>query len=199
LNAEVQGPNPSQIQDDTAANQLAENYTARKRFFRDIVETILIAFVLFIAVNTISARIRVESISMEPTLFRGDFILVEKISQSLRNPNRGDIVVFKYPSDPTQNYIKRVIGLPGDRIFITNGKLMINGDVIDEPYIKAMPAYTGNWEVPEDSIFVLGDNRNRSNDSHIWGMVPYDNILGRALLIYWPLSRGGFLGDRLRK
>ncbi len=194
MNTELQEPNPAQIQENTGASQLTENTIARKRLIRDIFETILIAFVLFIAVNTISARIRVESISMEPTLFRGDFILVEKISHRLRNPNRGDIVVFKYPSDPTQNYIKRVIGLPGDRIFITNGKLTINGDVVDEPYIKAMPAYTGNWEVPEDSIFVLGDNRNRSNDSHIWGMVPYENILGRALLIYWPLSRGGILG-----
>jgi signal peptidase I len=156
---------------------------------KDVLETLLIALVLFVLINSISARIRVESVSMEPTLFRGDFVLIDRLSYWIGEPKRGEIVVFFYPPDPSQRYIKRVIGLPGDDVEVANGVLRVNGEKLNEAYIKAYPAYTGQWSVPENSIFVLGDNRNRSNDSHIWGMVPEENIIGRALFIYWPINR----------
>jgi signal peptidase I len=167
-----------------------------RKMVRDILETVALALILFLAINSISARIRVESISMEPTLYRGDFVLVDKISYRLGNPNRGDIVIFYYPVDPEQKYVKRVIGLPGDQIKISNGQLFVNGQRLSEPYLKAVPIYDGNWSVPEDSYFVLGDNRNRSNDSHNWGMLPRQNIIGRGLIIYWPVNHADLLiGD----
>lgn len=191
--ADEQETNSSPPEEIVDEKQQTVSVSPNKPLLRDIFETVLIAFGLFLVINIISARIRVESISMEPTLYRGDFILVEKLSYWLGDPQRGDIVVFDYPADRDQNYIKRVIGLPGDQIFISNGKVTVNGEVMVEPYIKAMPAYTGNWDVPKDSIFVLGDNRNRSNDSHVWGMVPTSHILGKALFLYWPISRAGML------
>lgn len=170
----------------------AEKYPSR-RLGRDILETILLALVLFLVINAFSARIRVESISMEPTLKRGDFVLVDKISYRLSDPERGDIVVFYYPIDPNQKYVKRIIGLPGEKIDILDGRISINGLELSEPYIKAAPIYEGSWTVPPDSYFVLGDNRNLSNDSHDWGMLPEDYIIGRGLLIYWPASHVGML------
>ena len=86
---------------------------------------------------------------------------------------------------------ERVIGLPGDRIAIANGVVMVNEHPLDEPYISAPPRYTGDWTVPADYLFVLGDNRNLSSDSHEWGMLPLDYVIGKAIFIYWPLSEMG--------
>lgn len=160
-----------------------------RKLLRDVLETIVLAVLLFLLINAVSARIRVESISMEDTLVIGDFVLVDRISYQLSSPKRGDIIVFRFPPDPTQRYIKRIIGVPGDQITISDAKVMVNEMILEENYVKALPTYNGDWTVPESSFFVLGDNRNRSNDSHIWGMVPAENIIGRALLIYWPLHR----------
>lgn len=159
-----------------------------RKFWKDLLETLALALVIFLAINTISARIRVESISMEPTLYRGDFVLVDKLSYWLGAPGRGDIVVFYYPPDPAQKYVKRVIGVPGDTVTVSDGRVVINGEPISEPYIKAAPIYDGSWTVPENAYFVLGDNRNRSNDSHNWGVLPEENIIGRGLFIYWPAN-----------
>jgi len=123
---------------------------------------------------------------MHPTLENGEFILVNKLAYKLGRPNHGDIVVFRYPLDPKEDLIKRVIGLPGDRISVRNGSLFINGQAIPENYIAAAPEYTGDWEVPAGEIFVLGDNRNDSSDSHSWGMLPLQNVVGKAVVIYWP-------------
>jgi len=88
-----------------------------------------------------------------------------------------------------EDYIKRVIGLPGDEVRIEGGMVYVNGSLLDEPYIAAPPSYPGVWAVPEDSFFVLGDNRNQSSDSHSWGFVPLENIVGKALVVYWPLDQ----------
>ncbi|HEY5997056.1 MAG TPA: signal peptidase I, partial [Candidatus Deferrimicrobiaceae bacterium] len=96
------------------------------------------------------------------------------------------IVVFIFPVNPEEDLIKRVIGLPGDTITIQNGVLSINGVVMNEPYISAPPAYEGNWTVSPGELFVLGDNRNDSRDSHQWGLLPIKNVIGRAAVIYWP-------------
>jgi signal peptidase I len=99
---------------------------------------------------------------------------------------RGDIIVFHFPMDPKQELIKRVIGLPGDRVEVAGGVVYVNGLPLEEPYIAAPPAYTSQWDVPEGRLFVLGDNRNDSSDSHSWGFLPYENVVGKAVLIYWP-------------
>ncbi|RMF44413.1 MAG: signal peptidase I [Anaerolineae bacterium] len=157
----------------------------------DLLETILLAVVLFVGINLVSARIRVESISMEPTLIPGEFVIVNKLAYRFGEMHRGDVVVFYYPRDPSQRYIKRIIGLPGDEVTVSGGRVFINGEALNEPYLNAPPTYMGTWQVPQDGIFVLGDNRNRSADSHVWGMVPLDYIIGKAIFVYWPLDRFG--------
>jgi len=161
------------------------------RTLLDIFETVLLSILLFLAINTISARIRVESISMQPTLYDGDFVVVNKLAYKFGEPKLGDVIVFQYPRDPEQEYIKRVIGLPGDQVVVSNKQVIVNGQILDEPYIAAPPVYESSWTVTEDALFVLGDNRNNSSDSHNWGLVPLKNIVGKAAFIYWPPSEWG--------
>ncbi len=157
-------------------------------FFIDTVETILLALVLFLAINALSARVRVENVSMKPTLNPGEFLLVNRVAYKLGQPSIGDIIVFHAPGVSDLDYIKRIVGLPGDEVRISNGTVFVNDQPLYEPYIADAPNYTGSWVVPEDQYFVLGDNRNNSSDSHLWGFVPKEDVVGRALLIYWPLS-----------
>jgi signal peptidase I len=163
------------------------------RFIFDVLETLVLSLVLFLAINAVSARIRVDGSSMEPTLHSGEFILVNKLAYRFGSPHRGDIVVFHFPGNLSQDYIKRVIGLPGDEITIANGKVSVNGETLSEDYIAAPPRYSGTWIVPPDSVFVLGDNRNNSSDSHSWGPVEMDYVLGEAVFVYWPPQEWGMI------
>jgi signal peptidase I len=156
-------------------------------FVKDILEIVIISLVLFVSINGVSARIRVESVSMQPTLYAGNFVVVNKISYKFGQPKRGDIIVFRYPPDPAQDpYIKRVIGLPGEIVAIRDGRVYINGTKIPEPYLSAQTNQGGEWTVPQDALFVMGDNRNNSSDSRSWGFVPLENVIGKAALVYWP-------------
>lgn len=158
-------------------------------FLAETLQTVLLALVLYFLIDMVMGRVRVENISMEPTLQPGEFILVNKLAYRLGDFHRGDVVVFHYPLNPNEDYIKRVIGLPGEEVVIENGKVHINGQALDETYEAAPPQYAGRWTVPENQIFVLGDNRNQSSDSHSWGFVPKDYVVGRALVVYWPLGQ----------
>jgi len=159
------------------------------RFLLDFLETVLLAMLLFFGINTLTARIRVQSVSMQPTLYEKDFVVVSKLAYMLGSPGRGDVIVFNPPFNAKEvPYIKRVIGLPGDTIRVSGGRVYVNGTPLEEHYIKALPAYTGTWLVPQGAIFVLGDNRNNSSDSHDWGMVPIGNVIGKAEFIYFPFS-----------
>lgn len=157
-----------------------------KRFAFDLLETVGLAIILFIIINTISARVRVDGLSMTPTLQNGEFVLVNRLAYQLGTPTRGDIIVFRSVNQPDLDLIKRIIGVPGDTITIGGGRVVVNGTSLVEPYIKAEPQYSGHWAVPEGYIFVLGDNRNNSEDSHVWGLLPLRNVIGKGLLIYWP-------------
>jgi signal peptidase I len=158
-----------------------------RRFAKDILEVAVISIVLFVSINAVSARIRVESVSMQPTLFAGNFVVVNKLAYQFGEPDRGDIVVFEYPPDPGQDpYIKRVIGLPGEQVYIADGKVMIDGVYIQEPYLVSDTHQGGEWTIPQDSLFVMGDNRKNSSDSRSWGVVPIENVIGKAIVIYWP-------------
>lgn len=152
----------------------------------DILETLFLAVVLYFGINAISARVRVDGFSMNPSLENGEYILVNKLAYRIGEPQRGDIVVFSFPLDPNQDLIKRVIGLPGETITVQEGKVSVNGILLEEPYIAAPPFYNGTWVVNEGQLFVLGDNRNESKDSHEWGLLPLENVIGKAVLIYWP-------------
>ena len=166
---------------------------SRASFWLDTLETILLALLLFLAINTVTSRVRVENISMEPTLQPGYLLIVNKLAYKLGEPKHGDIVVFHYMGDKNEDYIKRVIGLPGDEVNIENGTVYVNGIALSEPYIAAFPAYSGTWVVPEGSLFVLGDNRNNSSDSHQWGFVDMDDVVGKAVFIYYPFDVIGSL------
>jgi signal peptidase I len=161
------------------------------RFVIDVVETLILSVVLFAAINSVSARIRVDGDSMEPTLQSGEFVIVNKLAYKLGDPQVGDVIVFHFPRDPNQEYIKRVIGLPGDEVVINGGHVYVNDVLLEEDYIAASPAYESTWDVPGDSLFVLGDNRNNSSDSHNWGTVPMDYVVGKAVFVYWPPTEWG--------
>ena len=157
-----------------------------KHFLLDLLETVGLAVVLFFVINALSARVRVDGFSMLPTLHDGEFVLVNKLAYHTGSPTRGDIIVFQSTTAKDLDLIKRVMGLPGDHIAISNGKVSINGQTLNEPYTSAAPNYSGEWHVPNGYLFVLGDNRNDSSDSHAWGFLPIQNVIGKALLIYWP-------------
>lgn len=182
-----------------------------KRFLLETLETLILAVVIFTTINLISVRVRVDGFSMRPTLENGNYVLVNRLAYLWREPQRGDIIVFRPPMYPEeglwerliglpdleeryQDYIKRVIGLPGERVRIANGTVYIDDLPLHEPYLDNLPAYQGEWEVPPETLFVLGDNRNNSSDSHAWGFVPRKNVIGRAELVYWPLAQIALLG-----
>jgi signal peptidase I len=159
-----------------------------------------IALVVALTVRVFIAEPRyIPSNSMDPTLHIGDRLLVEKISYYWQPPHRGDIVVFAPPPQltrlgykPRQAFIKRVIGEPGETVQVSQGQVLVDGTPLQEPYILETPAYSLDpVTVPKGQVFVMGDNRNDSNDSHVWGGLPQQNIIGRALLRFWPLDRLG--------
>ncbi|MBN2147398.1 MAG: signal peptidase I [Anaerolineales bacterium] len=159
----------------------------------EVLETLILAMILFLAINVISARVRVDGMSMEPSLHDGQFVIVNRLAYRFGSPQRGDVVVFHYPQKPEQEYIKRVIGLPGDSIEIRSGSVYVNGERLDEPYVSAITAYQGQWTVSDGHLFVLGDNRNASFDSHNWGTVPLEYTIGQALIVYWPPADWGMV------
>ncbi len=164
----------------------------RKAFFRDLFEIaqmLAMALVLYFIIDSVVGRVRVQKISMEPTLMPGEILLVNKLEYKFGEIERGDIVTFHYPLDPSMDYVKRVIGLPGDAVIVRDQKVWVNDRQLFEPYISAPPEYEGVWEVPEGNLFVLGDNRNPSADSHVWGFVPLENLIGKAFAVYWPVPK----------
>jgi signal peptidase I len=161
---------------------------------REIIATLLIALVIFLGVQaTLESRI-VEGQSMEPSLSTSERVMVIKAYYWFGDPQRGDVIIFDSPQDPDRTLVKRVIALPGEEVEVRDGQVYItdvNGETfpLDEPYIREAPSYTyGPLVLLEDEYFVLGDNRNHSTDSHVWGVLPGENIIGRTWLIYWPLS-----------
>lgn len=161
---------------------------------------IALCLALFIRLFVAEPRF-IPSDSMLPTLKVGDRLVVEKVSYKLHEPERGDIVVFEPPQAlqergylPDQAFIKRVIGQPGQQIEVHNGQVYADGQRLREPYILQPPNYEwGPAMVPNDQYFVMGDNRNNSNDSHVWGFLPRQNIIGRAFFRFWPLDRFGLV------
>ena len=173
--------------------QPKEKHSGFLRFLVDILETLVLSLVLFVSINMISARIRVDGASMEPTLVSGEYVIINRLSYRLGSPQRGDIIVFHFPRDPKEEYIKRLIGLPGDEVEVKNGAVYVNGQLLDESYLNVKMDYYGTWRIPAGQLFVLGDNRNNSSDSHDWGTVPMDYVVGKAVLVYWPPPAWGLI------
>ena len=161
-----------------------------KAVIKDLFESIIPAIVIAVLLNMFVVQpTKVRGESMEPTLHTNEYLLVEKLSYRLHLPRRGDVVVFKYPRDEQENFIKRVIAVPGETVEIVSGRVYIDGQPIGEPYLLQLPRESmPPTKIPEDKLFVLGDNRLNSNDSRAFGMVSMDEVVGRAWLRYWPLG-----------
>ncbi|KJR99615.1 MAG: signal peptidase I [Peptococcaceae bacterium BRH_c4a] len=163
-----------------------------KSVLREILESIIIAVVLALLIRTyILQPFFIPTGSMEPNLMVQDHIIVNKVNYRFWEPQRGDIVVFRYPVDPKRDFVKRLIGKPGERVEIRNSQLYIDGSIVNENYLPEGLRFHdfGPVKVPENSYLMLGDNRNNSDDSRVWGTLPKDLIIGKAVLIYWPLDR----------
>lgn len=165
--------------------------------FRDVILPLVTAGAIAVfAQATIAKPYQIPSGSMLPTIQLQDRILANRLIYRFQGIERGDIIVFKPPSNVDQSipYVKRVVGLPGDLVEIRNNKVLVNGEEFVVPQAEA-PTYTeAPQRVPENQLFVMGDNRNASSDSHIWGFVPEDNVIGKAQLIYWPLDHRQWFG-----
>jgi signal peptidase I len=160
------------------------------KILREIVITILVAVAVFALLRFTVQSYSVVMSSMEPNFQEGECIMVSKMSYRSSGPQRGDVIVFNPPFDSQFPFIKRVIGLPGETVEIKDEKVFIDGIPLEEEYIMELPNYTMSaQEIPENEYFVLGDNRNNSNDSHNNWTVPRDNIIGKAWFTYWPPSK----------
>ncbi len=195
------------------------------RLLRELAETVILALVIFLLVRALVQNFQVEGSSMQPTLENGWYLLVDKAlyweinlktvhkflpfvepgadptRYIFRGPRRGDIIVFRAPDQtpgaPERDFIKRVIGLSGDTVEVKGCTVLINGKPLKETYIAQPPAYSyGPTVVPKGQLFVLGDNRNNSSDSHSWGMLPKENIIGQAWIIYWPFHHFELLNNK---
>jgi signal peptidase I len=187
----------------SAAAQEPEQTSRQSKFWqqtRENLQIIAIALALALFIRAFVAEPRyIPSDSMLPTLEVGDRLVVEKVSYYFRPPTTGEIVVFDPPQQlqiqgyaKDQAFIKRVIGTPGQTVQVQDGKVYINGRSLKEDYIAEPPAYQMEAvQVPEDQLFVMGDNRNNSNDSHVWGFLPKQNVIGHACYRFWPFSRIG--------
>lgn len=160
------------------------------RLVREVVETLALAGVMLVVLLALVRNYKIEGTSMAPTLAPAEYILVDKVSYRVfGDPQRGDVVVFRDWSDD-QDYIKRIIGLPGEAVDVRDGRVFIDGAPLDEPYLLGAPTGGGGPTVlGPDAYYVLGDNRGNSSDSRVHGPLPRDHIVGRAWLTYWPLSQ----------
>ncbi|HEX6508535.1 MAG TPA: signal peptidase I [Chloroflexota bacterium] len=163
----------------------------RRSAVRELLETAVLTIAIFLVVRVALQNFKVEGESMTPNLQNGEYILVNKVDYMLHAPHRGDIIVFRAvpAGQPDKDFIKRVIGLPGETVAVHNDAVFINNHKLTEPYIDAAhrPTYTfGPAVVPKNDYFVLGDNRNDSQDSHLWRWLPKQYIIGKAWISYWP-------------
>lgn len=167
------------------------------RFLREVFETLVLIITIYALVNLATARFIVEGDSMQPNFATGQFLIVSRVHYLLGQPERGDVVVFHYPQNPENDYIKRVIGLPGDRVELRGQRVYVNGVELDEPYIQEVCTEfncpDNAWQVEADHFFVMGDNRNRSQDSRAFGLVARRYLVGEALIRYWPPENWGIV------
>ena len=163
----------------------------------ELVEVAILAIILYFGISFAVQTVHVEGLSMFATLDDNDYLIANKIDYKLHAPQRGDIIILRPPTLSTTDYIKRVIGLPGERLLIRDGIVYINGHKLDEPYLPEAWTINTDWGgpngevLPPDDYFVMGDNRNRSQDSRTFGPIGRDRIDGRAWFRIWPLNRFG--------
>jgi len=161
----------------------------RTRLIRELIETIAFTLLVFLIIRFAAQSFRVDGASMQPGLQTNEYVLVNKLAYLFHAPQRGDVIVFHYPLDTSKDFIKRVIGIPGDTIRTTSDAVIVNGQTLHEPYISAPFNFdTNTWKLGANEFFVMGDNRDNSLDSRTWGPLNRSYIVGKAVAVYWPLS-----------
>jgi signal peptidase I len=207
------------IEDTTEINERRGWAVRVGGFLWELLQTVALTLLIFVAMRSVVQNFKVEGTSMEPTLHHNEFLIINKAAYTridgtplerfvtpahaanngnsgprylFGDPARGDIIVFRYPQQPEKDFIKRIIGIPGDTVEVREGRVYLNGKLLAEPYAREGATYSAPAKVvPPGQYFVLGDNRPNSSDSHVWGFVPADNLIGKAWIAYWPPSQWG--------
>lgn len=185
--------------DTTQQADLPRPRLRRQPFVRELVETLLLIAAIYALVNLATVRYFIDGPSMQPSFYEGQFLVVNRVSYLLGEPERGDVVVFNAPGNDSEDppLIKRLIGLPGETIEIRDTQVYINGQPLDEPYIKEAcrdnRCPDESWQLAEDEFFLMGDNRNNSRDSRVFGQVTHERLIGEAFIRYWPPQDWGIV------
>lgn len=192
---------PTQPLDEPPIEQKPSTWQTAWSIIREVGETVLLTLIIFFIIQMFVRNFRVVGTSMVNNLQNGQYLIIDKVSYNpllmeylnIGGPQRGDVIVFKPPRYPSEDYVKRVIGLSGEKVQVIKGQVYINDALLNEPFNPIQGSYTmpAPLIVPENQVFVLGDNRNNSNDSHNWGTLPLENIVGRAWVSYWPPNLWG--------
>lgn len=165
-----------------------------RQVMRDVLETAILTVAIFLLARAGIQSYRITGTSMAPNFLDQQLVIVNKLAYLLSEPQRGDVIVFSFPDGNNRDFIKRVIGVPGDIVEIVNGQVYINGFVVTEPYERIPNDYdAGPTLVGTDKLYVLGDNRADSEDSHLWGLLDQSNLVGKAWLSVWPTQAFGLV------
>ncbi len=177
------------------SSNISQNSAPKTNFWKELVQLVLLALLIVVPFRYFVAQpFIVDGLSMYPTFDNGEYLIIDELTYHFHTPERGSPIVFKYPKDPSKYFIKRVIGLPGEKVSIKDGAVTItnaenpDGLELDEPYIKLAKVETGEYLVGDKQYFVMGDNRLQSSDSRIWGVLPEENVVGRPFLRVFPPS-----------
>jgi signal peptidase I len=168
---------------------------SRNILWRDVIEILLLIITIYTLVNLATARAIVEGASMQPNFYTGQLVIVNRFAYYFNLPQRGDVVVLHNPNNPSEDFIKRVIALPGEVVQIKEGRVYVNGTLLEEPYIPRFcnTGCDGYWTLDNEQYFVLGDNRPNSHDSHSFGPIDRKLIVGQAWVRYWPPQDAGMI------
>ena len=206
LQPDINGPENNLAPEPRSAPQKVSAQASFTSAAWELVQTVVLALVLFLLIRNVIQNFRIDGISMEPNFHNGQFLIVNRFAYCpglhldisplnihwektwcIRQPKRGDVIVFEYPRDLSRDFIKRVIGLPGETVEVRGGKTYVNGQPVPEPFGPNPGSSTnGPITVGAAEVFVMGDNRNNSSDSRTWGSLPLKHVIGKALLSYWP-------------
>jgi len=191
-------------QQERAAGAAGSERSAASSLLREIAEVVVLAVILYFGISFAVQAVHVEGLSMFATLDNDDYLIANKIDYRLHAPERGDIIILRPPTNNSTDFIKRIIALPGERLLIRSGSVYINGHKLDEPYLPEEWVNQNNWPedpngevIPPNQYFVMGDNRNRSQDSRFFGPIGRDRIDGKAWFRIWPLSSFGSIYKKM--
>ena len=191
-------------QQERAAGAAGSERSAASSLLREIAEVVVLAVILYFGISFAIQAVHVEGLSMFATLDNDDYLIANKIDYRLHAPERGDIIILRPPTNNSTDFIKRIIALPGERLLIRSGSVYINGHRLSEPYLPEEWVNQNNWPadpngevIPPNQYFVMGDNRNRSQDSRFFGPIARDRIDGKAWFRIWPLSSFGSIYKKM--